>query len=53
LAHCYFGKGDYANAVKYQTQAVKFDPHSQQIRRQLAVFQRALDEQRGGSSAKP
>ncbi|MFO0901843.1 MAG: hypothetical protein U0939_02515 [Pirellulales bacterium] len=42
LAHCYFAKKDYANAVKYQTLAAQRDPHSLQIQRQLKVFQAAL-----------
>jgi tetratricopeptide (TPR) repeat protein len=40
LGRCYFAKGDLANAVKYQSQAVKLDPHSGQIRRQLEYFQK-------------
>ena len=26
LAHCYYGKGDYENAVKYQTKGPKWSP---------------------------
>ena len=44
LAHCYYAKKDYANAVKYQNLAVKLDPHTQQIQRQAKVFQKALDD---------
>jgi len=44
LAHCYFTKGDYENAVKAQLTAARLDPHSGVIRRQLAVFQKALDD---------
>jgi tetratricopeptide (TPR) repeat protein len=39
LAHVYAGKGDYANAVKYQTRAVELEPHSGLIVRQLKVFE--------------
>jgi len=46
LGHCYYGKGDYENAVKYQREAAKLDPHSQAISRQLKVFQKALDAQK-------
>lgn len=46
LAHCYFAKRDYANAVRYQSVAAKREPHTMQIQRQLAVFQKALEEQR-------
>jgi tetratricopeptide (TPR) repeat protein len=45
LGHCYYAKKDYENAVKYQTEATKLDPHSQVIRRQLNVFRQALVEQ--------
>ncbi len=42
LGHCYFAKRDYANAVKYQTQAAELDLHTAAIRRQLKVFRAAL-----------
>ena len=42
LGRCYYAKGDLENAVKYQSQAVKLDPHSGQIRRQLDLFQKEL-----------
>lgn len=45
LAHCYYGKGDLENAVKHQSQAVKLDPHSGQIRRQLEFFKKELAAQ--------
>jgi len=45
LAHCYYGKADYANAVKHQTEAARLDPGSQQIARKLAVFREALAAQ--------
>jgi len=41
LAHCYYAKGDYANALKYQLQAVKLDPHSKSLQRALVRFQKA------------
>jgi tetratricopeptide (TPR) repeat protein len=40
LGRCYFAKGDLENAIKYQSQAVKLDPHSGQIRRQLEFFKK-------------
>jgi hypothetical protein len=46
LAHCYYGKRDFENAVKTQTHAVKLQPHSGQIRRMLGVFEKALAEQK-------
>lgn len=45
LGRCYFAKGDFASAVKYQSQAVKRDPHSGAIQRQLTLFEQALAKQ--------
>ncbi|MDX1948322.1 MAG: tetratricopeptide repeat protein [Pirellulaceae bacterium] len=42
LGRCYYAKGDLANAIKYQSQAVKLDPHTGAIRRQLEFFQKEL-----------
>jgi len=42
LGRCYYTKGELENAVKYQSEAVKFSPYSGQIRRQLALFQKEL-----------
>jgi tetratricopeptide (TPR) repeat protein len=44
LGHCYYALKDYANAVKYQGQAVQLDPHSKQLNRQLAHFRQKLAE---------
>ena len=41
--------GDFENAVKYQAEAVKLDPHSAPIGRQLKTFRRALAEAQAGS----
>lgn len=41
LARCYYAKGDYANAIKYQKMAVRQDPFSPTMRRQLALFENA------------
>ncbi|WP_425613754.1 tetratricopeptide repeat protein [Anatilimnocola sp. NA78] len=49
LGRCHYAKGDYENAVKTQTQAVKLQPHSGQIRRQLAFFEEALAKQRAAA----
>ena len=48
LAHCYYAKGDLENAVRSQTEAVKLDPHTQAISRQLGVFREALAKQQAG-----
>ena len=42
MAHVYFGKGDYENAVKHQTTAAELDPYSGLIAKQLTVFRNAL-----------
>ncbi len=44
LARCYFAVKDYANALKYQRRAVQLEPHSGQIRRQLALFESLVDQ---------
>jgi tetratricopeptide (TPR) repeat protein len=41
LGRTYFAEGDVTNALKYQRRAVKLEPHSQQIRRQLLEFEQA------------
>jgi tetratricopeptide (TPR) repeat protein len=53
LGRCYYAKGDYENAVKQQAQAVKLQPHSGQIRRQLRFFEDALAKQRLQQDGKP
>ncbi len=47
LGRCYYAKGDFANAVKYQRQAAELEPNAGQIRRQLKLFERALAEAEG------
>jgi tetratricopeptide (TPR) repeat protein len=44
LAHVYFGKGDYVNAVKTQEKAAKFEPHSGLLSRKLKLFRDKLAE---------
>jgi tetratricopeptide (TPR) repeat protein len=46
LAHVYFGKGDLANAVKYQTKAAQLDPHSGLIQNKLNLFRKKLEEKK-------
>ena len=43
LGRCYYARGDYANAILYQSRAVELEPHSGQIRRQLEFFRKALE----------
>ena len=47
LGRCYYANGDLENALKFQSQAVRLEPYSRQIKRQLEFFQ---DEQRSRSS---
>ena len=42
LARCYFAKGDLDHAIRYQKQAVKLEPFTMQIQRQLDFFQSHL-----------
>jgi tetratricopeptide (TPR) repeat protein len=49
LSRCYFAKGQYEQAVRVQRQAVKLEPFSGQIRRQLELFESTLKE--SGESA--
>lgn len=48
LGRCYYAKGDLDNAIKYQTEALKLQPHSGQMKRQLALFQKAKGEKEKG-----
>jgi tetratricopeptide (TPR) repeat protein len=50
LGRCYYANGELENAVKYQRQAAKLDPHSRAITRQLEQFERELKE-KGDSAA--
>ncbi len=45
LGRCYYAKGDFANAVRFQTRAVALDPHSPAMLAQLELFQKSLREQ--------
>lgn len=42
LGRCYYAKGDLEGAIKHQQHAVKLQPHSGQIRKQLEFFQAEL-----------
>ena len=44
LARCYYAKGDFEKAVELQKQAVELEPHMQQLKRQLALFEGALED---------
>ncbi len=52
LAHCYYAKQDYANAVKTQEQAVRMEPNSHTIKRALSKFRKAKEEASAQSSLK-
>src|SRR3954451_2836399 len=45
LGRCYYAAGDYKNAVKYERQAIEKNDYLQVMRRQLALFEKALAEQ--------
>lgn len=47
LGRCYYALGDYANAVKVQSQAVELNPHSGLMTKQLTLFREALAKQQG------
>jgi tetratricopeptide (TPR) repeat protein len=44
VGHAYFGKGDYENAVKYQTRAAELDRGSGVIKKKLDLFRKKLEE---------
>jgi tetratricopeptide (TPR) repeat protein len=46
LGRCYFAIGDYENAVAYQKKATKLEPFSMSMKRQLVVFEAALQKQK-------
>jgi len=46
LGRCYYAKGDYENAVKFQSKAHELEGHSGLIAKQLALFTKALEEQK-------
>lgn len=48
LGRCYYAVGDYENAVKNQKRAIELDPHAQQMKRQLKIFEAALAQKRQG-----
>jgi tetratricopeptide (TPR) repeat protein len=50
LGRCYYAAGDYENAVKYQRQAIEKVDYMQVMRRQLALFEKALAEKQGAGS---
>ncbi len=45
LGRCYYANGDLANAIKYQSEAVRKDPYSATMRRQLEMFQAAAKKE--------
>lgn len=46
MARVYYAKGDLENAVKQQTKAAEFEPHSGLIKRQLEFFRKKLEEKK-------
>jgi Flp pilus assembly protein TadD len=52
LGRCYYAVGDFQNAVKSQQKAVELAPHYEIMRRQLAIFEKALASQQVGGAPK-
>ncbi len=52
LGRCFYAKGDYQNAVKYQLLAVAQEPHSPPMTAQLKLFQEALKQQQNAAQEK-
>jgi tetratricopeptide (TPR) repeat protein len=46
LGSCYYATGDLPNAIKYQAEAVRKDPHSGQMQRMLAKFKREAEQKK-------
>lgn len=46
LGRCYYAVGDYENAVKYQRRAVELEPFAMSLKRQLQLFETALQQQK-------
>jgi tetratricopeptide (TPR) repeat protein len=44
LGASYFANGDLTNAIKYQTEAVRKDPHNGQLKRQLERFKKEAEK---------
>jgi tetratricopeptide (TPR) repeat protein len=45
LGRCYYAAGDYKSAVKYERKAMEKNDYLQVMRRQLALFEKALADQ--------
>jgi tetratricopeptide (TPR) repeat protein len=46
LGASYFATGDVANAIKYQSEAVRKDPHNGQMKRQLERFKKEAEKRK-------
>jgi tetratricopeptide (TPR) repeat protein len=53
LARCYFAKGDYEKAVKYQIKAIELEPNRGLIAKQLELFRRTYEQKLGKPAPKP
>ncbi|HZL90330.1 MAG TPA: hypothetical protein VFB96_18335 [Pirellulaceae bacterium] len=49
LGRCHFAKRDFASAVRYQTLALAEEPHSGQMKRQLALFIKERDAKKASA----
>ncbi|MBN1909587.1 MAG: hypothetical protein JW818_07610, partial [Pirellulales bacterium] len=53
LGHCFFAKGDFANAVKSQIRAVEMEPYNLGMRKSLERFRKAYEKETGQPAPKP
>ena len=52
MGRVYYARGDYPNAVKYQSLAAELEPHSGLIAKQLQLFKDKLREQQQPKAGK-
>lgn len=53
LGRCYYAAGEMDSAVKYQRRAVQLEPYAQAMKRQLKLFEAALEQQKGAAGKTP
>lgn len=53
LGRVYYARGDFEAAIEHQSRAVELSPHSGLMRRQLELFQRALEKSHESAGSSP
>jgi tetratricopeptide (TPR) repeat protein len=53
LGRCYYAKGDFDSAIKYQSQALAQEPHSGQMKRQLDFFLKEREARKAAPRPQP